>query len=340
MQKWITFTVPCYNSEAYLDRCVQTLLPAGEHAEVLLIDDGSKDKTGEMADAYAAKYPNIVRVIHQENGGHGEGVNQGVRHAQGLYMKVVDSDDWLDGESLQKLMTLLGELDKQNTELDLIIHDYVYEMTHKSAQTVYRYDSCLKPNQRFTWEEQKQLPFTQLFMMHSLIYRTRLLRDCNLELPKHTFYVDNIYIYHPLPHTCRLYYLNVPLYRYFLGREDQSVNEKVIMTRLPQHTLVAKLMATDYTEKDLEGLPRSLKRYMVNACGLMMATTSALLFKAGTPEALAMYRDLWRAMREHDQAFYRTVKHSPFGIACTLPGALGRRITVLGYDFIRRRMKF
>ena len=64
--KLITFTVPCYNSAAYMDRCVETLLPAGEEAEIILVDDGSKDDTGKIADAYAEKYPNIVKVIHQE----------------------------------------------------------------------------------------------------------------------------------------------------------------------------------------------------------------------------------------------------------------------------------
>ena len=88
--KLITFTVPCYNSAAYMDHCIETLLTAGEDAEIILVDDGSKDDTGKIADAYAEKYPTIVRVIHQENGGHGEGVNQGIRNATGVYFKVVD----------------------------------------------------------------------------------------------------------------------------------------------------------------------------------------------------------------------------------------------------------
>ena len=102
--KLITFTVPCYNSAAYMEHCIQTLLPAGEEAEIILVDDGSSDETGAIADTWAEKYPTIIRAIHQENGGHGEGVNQGIRNASGLYFKVVDSDDWLDAEALQKVM--------------------------------------------------------------------------------------------------------------------------------------------------------------------------------------------------------------------------------------------
>ena len=94
--KLLTFAVPCYNSQAYMEHCVETLLEGGDDVEIILVDDGSKDDTGAIADRYAAQYPDIVRVVHQENGGHGEGVNQGLRRAQGLYYKVVDSDDWAD----------------------------------------------------------------------------------------------------------------------------------------------------------------------------------------------------------------------------------------------------
>ena len=82
--KLITFAVPCYNSAAYMDHCIQTLLAAGDEAEIILVDDGSTDNTPSIADRYQEQYPEIVRVIHQPNGGHGEGVNQGMRNAQGL----------------------------------------------------------------------------------------------------------------------------------------------------------------------------------------------------------------------------------------------------------------
>ena len=97
MDKLITFAVPCYNSAAYMDHCVETLLQGGDDIEIILVDDGStKDDTPAICDRYAQQYPDIVRAIHQENGGHGEGVNQGIRNARGVYYKVVDSDDWVE----------------------------------------------------------------------------------------------------------------------------------------------------------------------------------------------------------------------------------------------------
>ena len=97
MDKLITFAVPCYNSAAYMEHCVDTLLQGGDDIEIILVDDGStKDDTPAICDRYAEQYPDIVRAIHQPNGGHGEGVNQGLRNARGIYYKVVDSDDWVD----------------------------------------------------------------------------------------------------------------------------------------------------------------------------------------------------------------------------------------------------
>ena len=98
--KYITFAVPCYNSENYMRRCVDSLLIGGKDVEIILIDDGSSDRTAQIADEYEIEYPDIVRVVHKENGG--SGVNKGLELANGIYYKVVDSDDWFDKESYQK----------------------------------------------------------------------------------------------------------------------------------------------------------------------------------------------------------------------------------------------
>ena len=91
--KLLSIAIPSYNSENYMRNCIESLLPGGEEVEIIVVNDGSKDGTAAIADEYAAKYPTIVKAVHQENGGHGEAVNAGLRNATGLYYKVVDSDD-------------------------------------------------------------------------------------------------------------------------------------------------------------------------------------------------------------------------------------------------------
>ncbi len=143
-QKLITFAVPCYNSAAYMRHCIETLLSAGEQAEIILVDDGSvKDDTPAICDEYAAKYPTIVKAIHQENGGHGEGVNQGIRNATGLYYKVVDSDDWLDTDALKKVLARLTTLVARGTAPDLMICNYVYEHVEDNTQPYRALHQCV-----------------------------------------------------------------------------------------------------------------------------------------------------------------------------------------------------
>ena len=216
--KLITFAVPCYNSAAYMDHCIKTLLEAGDEAEIILVDDGSTDDTPAIADRYAEQYPDVVRVIHQPNGGHGEGVNQGLAHATGLYYKVVDSDDWLDVPSLHKVMAQLRTF--AENPVDMVVCNYVYEHVEDNTTHTVNYRNVFPVNKVFTWEEIHKFLPSQNLLMHSVIYRSQLLRDCGLVLPKHTFYVDNIFVYQPLPSVKTLYYMDVDRYGYFIGRAE------------------------------------------------------------------------------------------------------------------------
>ena len=134
--KLLSIAIPCYNSEAYMEKCIESLLTGGEDVEILVVDDGSKDRTAEIADAYAEKYPTIVRAIHQENGGHGEAVNAGIRNATGLYFKVVDSDDWVNEEAYSKILKTLEELIRGPQTVDLLISNFVYEKQGASRKKV------------------------------------------------------------------------------------------------------------------------------------------------------------------------------------------------------------
>ena len=185
--KLITFTVPCYNSAAYMGHCIDTLLTAGEDAEIILVNDGSTDDTGAIANRYAAQYPDIVRVIHQENGGHGEGVNQGMINARGMYFKVVDSDDWLDTDALARLMALIRETSVSDDPIDLILTNYVYEHAEDNTHRVVRYRNALPVGRVFTWDDIGHFATTQFLIMHAATYRTDVLRRSELSLPKHTF---------------------------------------------------------------------------------------------------------------------------------------------------------
>ena len=341
MEKLITFAVPCYNSAAYMDHCIETLLAAGEEAEIILVDDGStKDDTPEKCDAWAERYPGIIRVIHQENGGHGEGVNQGIRHARGLYYKVVDSDDWLDTGALDKVMEHLRRFAKMPAPVDLVIANYVYEHVEDNTQKIMRYKNVFPPERILSWNEIHNFRTSQYLLMHSVIYRTQLLRDCGLELPKHTFYVDNIFVYQPLPWVKNMYYLDVDLYRYFIGRADQSVNEKVMVTRVDQQLRVTYQMIDAHDLRKVAAEHKKLARYMFNYLAMMMAISSIFLTIANTPEALGKKTQLWEYLRTVDAGIYHKMKYRAVSAFTNFPGYQGRKLSVRLYRLVRKIYKF
>ena len=153
--KLLSITVPCYNSAAYMDRCVDSLLKGGEDVEIIIVNDGSSDETPAIADRYAKEYPTIIKAVHKENGGHGSAVNAGIDRASGLYFKVVDSDDWVKEEAYLKILETLRELTGGERVLDMLISNFVYEKTGENRHKVMRFKHALPVDEMFTWEDVK-----------------------------------------------------------------------------------------------------------------------------------------------------------------------------------------
>ncbi len=338
--KLITFAVPCYNSAAYMSHCIETLLTAGDEAEIILVDDGSVDDTGAIADQFAADYPDIVRVIHQPNGGHGEGVNQGIRHAAGLYYKVVDSDDWLNTDSLARVMVKLREFAAQPEPVDLLVCNYVYEHVEDGTENIVRYHHVFPVDKVFGWKDMGHWSPSKYLLMHSAIYRTQLLRDCGMELPKHTFYVDNIFVYQPLPMVKTLYYMDEDLYRYFIGRSDQSVNESVMIKRVDQQVRITKIMIDAVDLAEVKAVEPDLYRYMVRYLSMMMLISSIFLILSGTPENLEEKDALWAYLKAKDEHLYHKLKYRSLSAVSNLPGYQGRKLSVNLYKLAQKVYKF
>ena len=337
--KLLSVVIPCYNSQDYMRKAIECLLPGGEDVEIIIVDDGSKDDTAMIADEYEKKYPSVVKAVHQENGGHGEAVNTGLRNATGTFFKVLDSDDWFKEEAYLQVLERLKELVSLGCVVDMFICNFVYEKEGKKRKKVMTYRSVFPRDQVFTWDDTRVFKPGQYILMHSVIYRTRLLKDCGLELPAHTFYVDNLFVFIPLVYVKTMYYMDVNLYRYYIGREDQSVNESIMISRVDQQIRVTKLMI-DYMAHSSRNLRRKQERYMLSYLNIMMTISSILLIKEGSEESLAKKRELWNYLKDNDQRDYIRLRFSICGTNMNLPGKGGRKISVMEYKIAQRFVGF
>lgn len=333
--KLLTITVPCYNSQEYMEKCIESLLPGGDRLEIIIIDDGSKDDTGMIADRYARMYPGMIRVIHQENGGHGEGINQGLKAATGTFFKVVDSDDWVS----EDFVAYLDQLERcVAQDVDLLITNYFYQHADGKQDRSIHYKNALPVNKIFTWEDIRPFLIHQMLTIHSCTFRTESMRKWTHPLPKHVFYEDNLMVYQTLPHVRKIYYMDVDLYRYWIGRPDQSVQKNVMMKRYTHQLLVTELCFRSCRLDEISS--NRLRKYLQHELFIMFGISILYARLHKSAEADSVLEQLFAVCREYDKKWadhfrYRT----PLWFIC-IPGKFGQHFACVIYWVANHIVRF
>ncbi len=227
MSKLLTVSIAAYNVENFLkntlDSCVicEKLL---EDIEVIIVNDGSKDRTSEIANIYVKKYPNTFKLIDKENGGYGSTVNASLQYATGKYFKLLDGDDWFNTKELEKFVGILDQIND-----DLIISDYS-TINDITRENILFHSEYLLPDKSTCTD---QLPAdSDIYVMHRLTYKTSILREAGLKLPEHCFYTDTQYITCPLWKIETYRYIPFNIYQYRIGQADQSISLASIIRHL------------------------------------------------------------------------------------------------------------
>ena len=184
MSKILTVTIPSYNTEKYIDECLPYLIDERiiSDIEILIVSDGSIDNTVSVAQKWADKYPDSIRVIDKENGGHGSTINRGILEATGKYFKVVDGDDWVVTENFVKLIEFLKGVD-----VDLINNPY-FEHDEETADETLMMALKIQANQIV--QHDKIIEQIKIPPMHTITYRTSILKDNKISIDEKMFYVD------------------------------------------------------------------------------------------------------------------------------------------------------
>lgn len=330
-KKTLTFVVPAYNMTEYLERCVMSLIAAkrNDDIEVLIVDDGSSDGTLEMAQKFEARYPGIVRAIHQENKGHGGAVNTGIAAASGMYVKVVDADDWVGPESLEQVMAVLREEADSTEPIDMLVTNYVYDKVGKRNKHVVNFRHAMKAGERLIWNDLGHFGLAEYILMHALTYRTAVVRESGMQLPEHTFYVDFIYAYQPFPWVKTMKYLDTPFYHYFIGRDGQSVQTDVMIRRVDQLRLVNQCMVRATPERGT--VPDGLYHYMIHFLAIESSVASVFMILSRDPENYEKKKDMWDDIKAYSPTIYKDVRKKAMSRALNLRGSIGRFVIRKGY---------
>lgn len=335
--KIITFVIPCFNSASYMSKAIDSILVCKEDVEIIVVNDGSKDNTIDIARDYEVKYPDVIRVVDKVNGGHGSAVNAGLQCATASYFKVLDSDDWVEESALKKVIDTLKKVVESNQSLDMLVSNYVYEKVGVEHKKVVHYRNVLPTEKVITWDEIGTFKTGQYFMMHSICYRTQLLKDIDFKLPEHTFYVDNLYLYDVFPYVKTMIYCDVDFYRYYIGRDDQSVNEKVMIKRLDQQLRVNKLMIDGKMLKDVEN--EKCRYYLRRHLTIVTVISSMMAILSNDEENLKKKDELWSYLKNKDND-YHMIRFHWTSILVNLPTKLGKQLSLMVYRIAQKSFGF
>ena len=256
--KTLTILVPVYNTEKYIKRCLDSVVVEGilEEIEVIVVSDGSKDGSIRIAKNYEEKYPNTVKVIEKENGGHGSTINKGLEIATGKYFRVLDSDDWFNSIDFEKFVKRLSSEDA-----DLVVCNYRKEFVYESRTEYFEYKG-LSENEKYSFESFDLDKLQgEYFVMATSTYKTEVLRRSKLKLLEKTFYVDMQYNVVPMTVVNSFAYYDLDIYRYFIGRPDQSMNMDNFVRNQEHHKKMIKWLIEYYTKKSPE-LNSNQKKYI------------------------------------------------------------------------------
>lgn len=229
--------------EAYLAQCVESVLrtPSLAAVEVIIVNDGSKDRTLRIAKQYAERYTDTVRVVDKPNGNYGSTINAALPLAHGKYVKILDADDRFDGSRVAEMLDFLRKMDG----IDMVVTPFIEvggRREHKVeyniySRKVYEYGKVYDADKIFSDG------IIRYFMMHGACYRTDLLRKMSYRQSEGISYTDQEWVFYPLFHVKSIAFADIPLYRYNTVREGQTMNEAVQMRSISQLVAVTEAMA-------------------------------------------------------------------------------------------------
>lgn len=295
MKKILTVSIAAYNIQKFIDKALNSLVISDSNEfEVLIINDGSKDDTLQIAKEYEKKYPNIFKVINKVNGGYGSTINAGIKYASGKYFKQLDGDDWYDTNNLKEILSILKTSDED------IIYTPYYLFFEKDNSIKTIHNKIEKNLNSVLIDEVIKLADPYL-PMHSLMFKTDILKKHNIQILENCFYTDVEYAVYPFLFAKTIKIVNIPLYVYRIGREGQSVSIEGRIKHYKDHLKVDNKMLDilKNNTKLKKNVLKYLKKYFSSIFASCMSNY-LLILKSN--------RENYNLIKEYDKKIYEVDK--------------------------------
>lgn len=267
-EKILSVSVAAYNVEKFIKQNIESFVnsKAKDYIEVIITDDGSKDNTIKIVKEYQEKYPGIIRLIEQENAGPGSTVNSGIKHATGKYFRMVDGDDWVQTENLEKYINFLKEND-----VDMLVTNYI-EVDNDTKLEKLNTIENIEFNKIMDFKDIASKVYLE---MHNVTFRSNILKENNIVLDN-GFYTDVEYLLLPVPYIKTIAFLDISIYMYRVALNTQSVNIFSLQKNIGMLTVVLHRLI-EYYEKNKESIDENLNIYIKNRILRMIKTKLRVL---------------------------------------------------------------
>lgn len=295
MEKVLTISIASYNVEKYIAETLDSLVqsPAIDDLEILVVNDGSKDRTVEIVKGYEEKYPQSVRLIDKPNGGWGSTINASLQVATGKYFKLLDGDDWFETKNIAPFIEFLKKADE-----DVVLTQYtkVYEPAMNRELEV-----CNLPELTAI-----SIADIDAIAMHSVCVKTSVIQG-KLQITEHCFYTDAEFAVKVFYHAETAIYLPISVYEYRLGLGGQSVAPASMGRNFLQHEKIFKTVCPIvYSSEKLRKYRDSMRRmantqYTFFLCAPVNRNTYKTM-KAFSKYLKKDYKEAYKALRTAKKA--------------------------------------
>lgn len=305
-EKILTVIIPAYNAQDYLKICLDSLTIHDEflrYLDVIVVNDGSTDTTGEIAEDFCKKFPDSISCIHKANAGHGSCINVGLECAKGKYLKVLDADDVMAEQGLLEMLSLM-----QKTCVDVVVSNFD-TVNYTTQRKTHYYNKSVQADRVYNIQEYLFFPLSArtCLTFHGLFYCTAFYRSCNLLLSQRVFYEDHEYATLPFIQAQTILWKNVSVYQYLIGNANQSVSDQNQIKRSGDLKQVFMRIFNEYERNKNELIEGKKDYFIFKLAKIATAYFSVMLIKNSDRQAKTEAKKMFQMIRAKDHLLFKRV---------------------------------